>query len=52
VQDALDFFAMDIGWHEFEGYFDRLTASRLERADPRDSTPMIVSDTSMRAIAG
>jgi hypothetical protein len=36
---------MDIGWHEFEGYFDRLTASRPERADLRDSTPMIVSDT-------
>jgi hypothetical protein len=52
VQDALDFFAMDTGWHEFESYFDRLTASRLERADLRDSTPMMVSDTSMSAVAG
>jgi hypothetical protein len=52
VQDALEFFAMDIGWLEFEGYFDRLIASRLERADPQDSTSMMASATSMRAIAG
>lgn len=43
---------MDIGWHECEGWFDRLTASRPERADLRNLTPVMVSDPLMRAITG
>jgi hypothetical protein len=39
MQDALNFSAMDISSHEFEGYFDRLTGLRPERADLRGRRP-------------